>query len=233
MVFKIATDIRRDKLEVKEAIMTRYSCRAFKPDPVPEALIQDILATASRSPSYSNSQPWEVAVATGKTLAELNKRRDDLINQNVTANPDMPAQPTWPAPHQERTRAIAAQRQEFTNQAKVDAVSRYEATTQSSPVFGAPAVIFLFMDKTLLDWSIYDMGLFSQSLVLAAHERGLGTCIQAGIVRYPGEVRKILGIPDTKKLVVGISIGYPLKESRMNAMRTPRTDIKELTKWYK
>jgi nitroreductase len=169
----------------------------------------------------------------GKKLAELNKRRDELIQANVPANPDMPPQPAWPAPHHERTKAFAVQRQEVMNQAKADAASRYDATTQSSPVFGAPAAIFLFVDKTLLDWSIYDMGLFSQSLVLAAHERGLGTCIQAGIVRYPAEVRKILGISDTKKLVVGISIGYPLKESKMNQMRTPRTDIKELTKWYK
>jgi nitroreductase len=220
-------------MELKEAIMTRYSCRSFKPEPVPEAVIQNILTVAARSPSYANTQPWEVAVVMGKKLAELNKRRDELIQANVPANPDMPPQPAWPAPHHERTKAFAVQRQEVMNQAKADAASRYDATTQSSPVFGAPAAIFLFVDKTLLDWSIYDMGLFSQSLVLAAHERGLGTCIQAGIVRYPAEVRKILGISDTKKLVVGISIGYPLKESKMNQMRTPRTDIKELTKWYK
>jgi nitroreductase len=220
-------------MELKEAIMTRYSCRAFKPDPVPESLIQELLTLAARSPSYANTQPWEVAVVTGKRLAELNKRRDELIKANVPANPDMPPQPVWPAPHQERTRAFAIQRQEVMNQAKADPASRFNTTTQGSPVFGAPAAIFLFVDRTLLDWSIYDMGLFSQSLVLAAHDQGLGTCIQAGIVRYPEEVRKILGVPDTKKLVVGISIGYPLKESKMNQMRTPRTDIKELTKWYK
>lgn len=220
-------------MELKEAIMTRYSCRAFKPDPVPEALIREILAIAARSPSYANTQPWEVAVVAGKTLAEVNKKRDELIKANVPANPDIPAQPAWPAPHQERTKAFATQRQDVMAAAKADPASKFDATTQGSPVFGAPAAIFLFIDKTLLDWSVYDMGLFSQSLCLAAHDKGLGTCIQAGIVRYPDEVRKTLGIPDTKKLVVGISIGYPLKESKMNQMKTPRTDIKELTKWYK
>jgi nitroreductase len=220
-------------MELKEAATTRYSCRAFKPDPVPEALIREILAIAVRSPSYANTQPWEVAVATGKTLAELNKKRDELIKANVPANPDMPPQPVWPAPCLERTKAFAAMRQEVMNQAKADPASRFDTTTQGSPVFGAPVAIFLFIDKALLDWSIYDMGLFSQSLVLAADDKGLGTCIQAGIVLYPDEVRKILGIPDTKKLVVGISIGYPLKESKMNQMRTARTDIRELTKWYK
>jgi nitroreductase len=220
-------------VELNEAILTRYSCRAFRPDPVPEELIRDILNIASRSPSYANTQPWEVAVVTGKTLEALNRRRDELIIQNIPANPDMPAQPAWPGPHGERTRAFAAQRAEVTNRAKANAASRYDATTLSSPVFGAPAAIFLFIDKTLLDWSIFDIGLFSQSLVLAAHARGLGTCIQAGIVRYPAEVRRILGIADSKKLVVGVSLGYPLKESLMNQMRTPRTDISELTQWYR
>lgn len=220
-------------MDVKQGIMTRYSCRAFKPDQVPEGVIQDILATAARSPSYANTQPWEVAVVSGQKLTELNKKRDELIKANVTANPDMSAPQGWPAPHQERTKQFANQRQEVMNAAKADPKSHYETTTISSPTFGAPCAIFLFMEKTLPDWSIYDLGLFTQSLILVAHERGLGTCIQAGIVRYPDEVRKILGISDSKKLVVGISIGYPDMGSKMNAMRTARTDIKELTKWYK
>ena len=220
-------------MELKEAITTRWSCRAFKPDGVPESVIQDVLTAAARSPSYANTQPWEIAVVTGQKLAELNRRRAELIAANVPSNPDISVPAAWPALHQERSRAFTAQRQEVMNAAKADAKSNYETTTQSSQFFGAPCAIFLMIDKTLTEWSIFDMGLFTQSLVLAAHERGLGTCIQAGVVRYPAEVRKILGTPETKKLVVGISIGYPLKESKMNAMRSARTDIRELTKWYK
>lgn len=220
-------------MDVNQAITTRYSCRAFKPDPVPDKLIQDILAVAARSPSYANTQPWEVAVVCGNKLVELNKKRDELIKANVTANPDMPAPQAWPAPHQDRTKAFAAVRQEVMNQAKADPNSHYETTTMSSPTFGAPCALFLFMDKTLPDWSIYDMGSFSQSICLAAHDRGLGTCIQAGIVRYPDEVRRILNIPATRKLVVGISIGYPDMGSKMNAIHSPRTDMKELTTWYR
>lgn len=220
-------------MDLREGIMTRWSCRAFRPDPVPEEILQGILKAAARSPSYANTQPWEVAVAAGQKLAELNRRRNELTQANVPANPDMPAPQAWPAAHQERTRSFATQRQEAMNLAKADAKSHYETTTQSSPFFGAPCAIFLMMDRTLGDWSIFDMGLFTQSLVLAAHERGLGTCIQAGVVRYPDEIRKILGIPETKKLVVGVSIGYPDMDSKMNAMRTPRTEIRELTTWHK
>jgi nitroreductase len=220
-------------MELKEAIMTRWSCRAFKSDPVPEKLIQDVMSTAARSPSYANTQPWETAVVSGQKLSEIIKRRGELVAANAPSNPDMMAPSAWPAPHQERSKAFATLRQQTMDAAKADPKSMYETTTQGSPVFGAPCVVFLMMDKTLTEWSIFDMGLFTQSLCLAAHERGLGTCIQAGIVRYPNEIRKILGIPDTKKLIVGVSIGYPLIESKMNVMRSARTDIQELTKWYK
>lgn len=219
-------------MDLTEAVMTRWSCRSYKPDPVPQEMIQDILRVASRSPSYANTQPWEVAVVTGQKLAELNRRRSELAQANVPPNPDIPAPQSWPSAHQERSREFAAQRQEATNQARADAKSLFETTTQSSPVFGAPCVIILMIDKALSGWSIFDMGLFTQSLVLAAHCRGLGTCIQAGVVRYPDEVRKILGIPETKKLIVGVSIGYPYMASKMNALRTTRTDIRELTKMY-
>ncbi len=104
------------------------------------------------------------------------------MQANAPANPDMPAPQGWPAAHQERTRAFAAQRQEVMNQAKADAKSHYETTTQSSQFFGAPCAIFLLIDRILPEWSIFDMGSFTQTLVLAAHDRGLGTCIQAGIV---------------------------------------------------
>ncbi len=220
-------------MEVQEAITNRWSCRAFKADPVPEDLIWNVLTTASHSPSYTNSQPWEIAVVTGQKLAALITRRAELVSANVPSSPDMMAPAGWPPPHQERARAFAAQRQEVMNTARADPNSKYDSTTQGSPFFGAPCVIIIMIDKTLTEWSIFDIGLFTQSLVLAAHDRGLGTCIQAGAVRYPDDVRKFLGIPDTKKLIVGVSIGYPYTSSKMNALRTPRTDIQELTAWYR
>jgi len=145
-------------MELKEGILTRWSCRAFRPDPVPEEIIQDILTAAARSPSYANTQPWEVAVVTGKKLAELNRRRNELVQTNAPANPDMPSPQGWPVAHQERTRAFAAQRQEVMNQAKADAKAHYETTTQNSQFFGAPFAIFLLIDRTLPEWSIFDMG---------------------------------------------------------------------------
>jgi len=219
-------------MELREGIITRWSCRAFRPDQVPKDTIRDILVVASRAPSFMNTQPWEIAVVTGQKLAEINKRRLELAQANAAPNPDIPIQQTWPAAYQERARKFNAQRQEAMSVADGGRDTRDSITLQSSQFFGAPCGIFLMMDRTLSTWSIFDMGLFTQTLILAAHDRGLATCIQAGVVRYPEEVRKILDIPDTKKIIVGISLGYPDMEAKFNAFRTTRTDINELTKWY-
>ena len=60
-------------MDLIDGIETRRSCRAYKPDPVPEETIRKILETAKWSPSFSDSQPWEVAVVSGKKKDELLK----------------------------------------------------------------------------------------------------------------------------------------------------------------
>ncbi|MFH0769182.1 MAG: nitroreductase family protein, partial [Chloroflexota bacterium] len=71
-------------MELTEGIETRRSIRAFKSTPIPEDTIKAILKTASRSPSYTNTQPWEVAVVTGKKKEELSKILCNLANSKVT-----------------------------------------------------------------------------------------------------------------------------------------------------
>jgi nitroreductase len=98
--------------------------------------------------------------------------------------------------------------------------------------YGAPCVLFLFIDSTLGPWSIFDMLLFAQSVSLAAHSLGLGSCMQATVARYPDAVRGCLGVPKTKKLVVGISMGYPDHEARINTYPTERAGPADFVQWH-
>jgi nitroreductase len=76
--------------------------------------------------------------------------------------------------------------------------------------YGAPCAVFLFIDGSLGEWSIYDMGLFTQNLILAAHSLGVGSCLQASVTNYALEIKKFLDIAEGKKLVICISIpGLP------------------------
>jgi nitroreductase len=88
----------------------------------------------------------------------------------------------------------------------------------------------LFQDSSLTPWSVFDMGLFAQSLMLAAHAHGLGTVPQAFLTDYAEHVKKFLGIPESKRFVLGISIGYPDMDSPANKFRTDRVNTDEIVR---
>jgi len=77
-----------------------------------------------------------------------------------------------------------------------------------------------------------DIGMFAQAIMISALEYGLGTCPQAALTDYPHIVRRHLNIPDSKKLVLGISIGYPDKDALINTYRSIRAEMDEFVKWY-
>jgi len=53
-------------MDTIEAIESRRSIRAFKNTPIPKETLDKILKAASNSPSFTNTQPWEVAVVCGE-----------------------------------------------------------------------------------------------------------------------------------------------------------------------
>ena len=220
------------KMELEEGIASRRSFRAFKSTPVPREVIEKILATASKSPSYTNTQPWEVAVVSGQKKEELRRILREMANSGVTPAPDMPLPQTWPAELDRRAREHSARRFKAIGVEREDEQQRKAMRLRNFEFYGAPCALFLFMERTLTPWSIFDMGLFAQSLLLAAHSHGLGSCLQAMLATYPDAVRDFLGIPKTKQLVIGISLGYPDLEARINSYRSQRVGLDKFVHWY-
>lgn len=220
-------------MELVQGIETRRSIRGFKSTPIPEETIRKILQVAGRSPSYTNTQPWEVAVVTGKKRDELSKILYDLANSGAPRNSDMPAPATWPAELERRAKEHGARRFRALAIERDDAELRKEMRLMNFRFFGAPCAMFLFMDSMLGPWSTLDMGLFAQSLALAAHGSGLGTCLQAALANYPDAVRDFLGLPKTKKLIVGVSLGYPDPTAKLNAYHSSRISVDEFARWWK
>lgn len=220
-------------MELLEGIETRRSFRAFKPTPIPEEILRGILKTASRSPSYTNTQPWEVAVVTGKKKEELSKILYNLAKSDVALNADIPPQRSWPPELEKRSREHGARRFKALGIERENEQQRKELRLLNFEFYGAPCALFLFMDSTLGSWSIFDMGLFAQSVCLVAHASGLGSCLQAMLASYPDVVREFLGIPKTKKLIIGISMGYPDVGAKINSYRSERAGLDAFVKWYK
>jgi nitroreductase len=219
-------------MELIEGLETRRSVRGFKSTPVSKELLTRILNAANRSPSYTNSQPWEVAVVTGAKRDELSKVLYDLAASGAPSNPDEPSPKSWPQNIAERTKVHGAKRFAALGVGRDDHARRDELRLANFKFFDAPCAMLIFMDKSLGPWSTLDMGIFIQSLTLAAHGLGLGTCLQASLSYYPDAVRKTLNIPDDKKLICGLSLGYPDLDAPLNIYRSARKELEDFSTWY-
>jgi len=219
-------------MEILEGIKTRRSIRAFKPKPITQGVMKKILQAVSNSPSYSNTQPWEVVVVSGKKKDELSGKLLELARAKAPTSPDLPMPKSWPPALEERFREQQARRLSKLGVARDDEEGREKLRLMNFEFYGAPCVVFLFIDGSLGEWSIFDMGLFAQNLILAAHSLGVEACLQASVTNYAVEIRKFLGIAESKKLVICISLGYPDEKAKLNAYRSLKQKPEEFTKWY-
>ncbi len=218
-------------MEISETIKERKSIRAFKPDPVPLDILKKILEESVRAPSWANTQPWEFAVATGKPLDEI--RAGFLEHSPTSPSPDVPRPPEFPERYAARIRVLDKQNRLVTPK---DWESR---RVQNFKHYGAPAVIYLltrreffYQAKGLNVWALYDCGAVAQNIMLLATKHGLGTVVQAQAVAYPALVRKALGIPDSKILILGIAIGHPDWDHPLNQFRTEREPLENIATWH-
>jgi len=207
------------------------SIRKFKPEPVPREALMEVIDIARWSPSYKNTQPWEVIILSGGKKEALSKMMVALFENNTAPCPDLAEPGSWPAAESARISHLFKMRREATGLDLGDPKIIKKAKIANFNFYGAPHAIYLLQDSSLSAWSLFDLGLFAQSLMLAAHARGLGTVPQAFATDYAREIKKFLAIPETKRLVLGMSVGYPDMEAPANALRTDRAPTGELVRW--
>ncbi len=219
-------------MEILEGIKTRRSIRAFKPKPVTQGVMKKILQAVSNSPSYANTQPWEVILVSGKKKDELSRMLLELAKAKAPTSPDLPMPKSWPPALEERFREQQARRLSKLGVARDDEEGREKLRLRNFEFYGAPCAVLLFMDSSLGEWSIFDMGLFAQNLILTAHSLGVESCLQASVTNYAPEIKKFLEIPEDKKLVICISLGYPEEKTKINTYRSLKQKPDEFTKRY-
>jgi len=209
-------------MNVSEALQTRHSCRAFRPDPVGRDALLAVLENALHAPSWANTQPWELFVAGGKVLKEINLAYVENHRNNVPQAPDIPRPKSWPEAFNKRRKEL------FSGMSLATGEAAKQFGELNQKFFQAPAVIYLCMDKSLTTWSVFDLGALSQSIMLAAAERGLATMPAVTLIDYPEILRNKLAIPDHLSIIFGIAIGYEDEQHPINKFKSSRRSASEV-----
>ncbi len=212
-----------------ETIDKRMSIRKFLDKDVADELLYEILGYASRSPSFKNSQPWEVVIVKKERLKRLSELLLGEFESGRSPEPDI-KEGVFPEYIMERMREHMKSRAERFGFDPDDKEAIKRAKVNNYKFYGAPVAIFLFTDKSLPLWSIFDVGAFAYGLTLAATAKGLGSVIQATTVDYPDIIRRELNIADSKKLIAGISLGYPDYSDIANSYKSKRIPVTDFAR---
>jgi len=224
-------------MDVLTAINKRHSVRGFKPDPVPPDILKKIVEGALRSPTASNSQPWEFAVVSGAKLEEIKK----VYIENSARMPamDINISLDYPEPWASRRAAVMAGVLDKLGIAREDKQKRMEFWIEGFKLWGAPSCIYIMIERDFYyannatnHWNIFDCGLIAENIMLLATEYGLGTIPAIQPVLYADIQRKVLGLPDSKLMVVGIPIGYEDTNNPANKFRSAREPLEKVAKFY-
>ena len=207
-------------MNVSEAVARRVSTRAFKSDPVAGEVVADILVRAASAPSGGNLQPWRVYALAGEPLAQFKAL--------VQANPfgETPEYDVYPPHLWEPFRTRRFQNGEdlyaTIGIAREDRPARLRQLAKNGEFFGAPVGIFFCLDRKLGPPQWADLGMYMQTVMLLAVERGLDTCPQEYWARYPQTVAAHVGMPDDHMVFSGMALGYRDPDHPINRLRASR-----------
>ena len=215
-----------------EAITTRRSIRAFLDKPVAQKTIEAILEVASRAPSGTNMQPWQVTVLTGEALKKAADTLEALANSGEEGTPNYKYYPMeFREPYLGRRRKVGFDMYAALGIQKGDKARMHHQHVQNFRFFDAPVGLFFFIDADLELGSWLDYGMFIQNVMVAARAFGLDTCPQAAFTRYHAEINTLLGLGDDKKLVCGMALGYADMSAPINTFPITREPVANFTRF--
>jgi nitroreductase len=218
-------------MQIEEAILGRRSIRAYRPDPVPPAVLREIVEAAQWTPSAANTQPWEFRIVGGECIRTLRDRLREAAKADPVGKPEMGWPPNLPERFKARRREVGNAVTEALGIAADDKARKGEWALFGVGFFDAPQVIVLTMERLFTELAVMDVGAVALALMLLAHGKGLGTCPQAASLRYPWVFHEVLGIPETQRVMLVIPIGYPVDEAPANRFARTRVSTDECLTW--
>jgi len=215
-------------MDILETIRTRHSIRAFRDEAIPRSLLLEVLTDASRAPSAINMQPWEVHMVLNDERKRLSRKLIRSYRERGLGCAPGTAK-TLPARFLERGRKCAEEMtplveqmggnfSDFINEGSLD-------------FYGAPVAALIFLDDAFPPDRMTDIGSFVAYLVMTAAAYGLSSCPIGLVKSYEDEVKDALNIPEGKRLIISVALGYPQPDAPINEFKSPRAELREFVRW--
>jgi nitroreductase len=215
-------------MDLVKAINERKSARAFRSDPVPREMLEEILKLTIHAPSAINLQPWEFTVVTGEEKERLSRRLIKAYREKQIACSPGNVKPL-PKTYSKRGAKTLEMMNPFFEEIGVH--SDQFINEGSCRFYGAPVAIIICLDDSFSKARNVDIGVVLGYFLLVAHNFGLATCPVGLITAYEEDVKDLLNIPSNKNVVIGVALGYPDLQSPINLFKSPREDIDKLVRW--
>ena len=212
---------------LEELLAERYSCRAFKPKPVPRPTIERILRAAQRTASWCNSQPWQVVIASGEAKERFRKEIYAKAGSGGPDDGDFPFPREYRGVYLARRRESGFQLYNTLGIPRGDKAAYARQSLENFNFFGAPHVAIIHTDEALGVYGAIDCGAYVGNFMLAALALGLGVIAQAALAHQSGLIRRHFELGDDRRVVCGISFGYPDRDHPINSYRTSRASVSE------
>jgi nitroreductase len=218
---------REDIMNVSEALATRKSIRAFRPDAIARQTIESILSLAARAPSGGNLQPWKVHVLIGAAKDELVRRTKERMAVNPRGG--TPEYHIYPPeltePYATRRFQVGEQMYATMGIPREDRARRLKQFVRNWEFFGAPVGLIFSIDRQMQEGQWSDLGGFLQSIMLLAREHGLHTCAQEAWAPFHEVIREYLNVPPEEMIFCGMSLGYADETAPINTLVSERAPL--------
>ncbi|MCX7816056.1 MAG: nitroreductase [Syntrophales bacterium] len=220
-------------MTVTEAVMKRRSIRKFKGNvEVPKQVLKEIVDIARWSPSWGNTQPWEFYILSGKPLNDLREQHREYVKRGTPISPEISMPEVWPEHIRRRYTEVGRAVLTALDISREDREKRLMYYEEMASFFGAPHLMVVCIHAGVaVEYALLDVGIVTQTICLLAWERGIGSCVMASAVCYPELIRRFAPIPEDRRIVVAIALGYGDSEAPVNKFNRSRVSLDEILIW--
>jgi len=217
-------------LNYEDVVLGRRSIRAFKQQPVPREVLEDVIGLATRAPSSMNTQPWHLHVVTGAPLDRIRAENTDRMLKGVPPSKESRGTGSYEGDHRNRQVEIAVQLFQAMGIARDDKEKRQDWILRGFRQFDAPVSIVVTYDRVLQEGDVaqFDCGALVNGLVNAAWSRGLGCVVNSQGIMHSPVVREHAGIPEDQVIMICVAMGYPDEAFPANAVVSRRRPVSEV-----